>query len=129
MSKQGWHKLVNARKWHFFDEDGRSLCGKWLTFANPELFEDEQHDHPENCAACRRAHRKKYPEAYADDFQPYQTKINVVLSEWYDTYERRQWWRNGQLFFDGLTPTEMLSQGRGEEVLEFAKQINEGLYL
>ena len=32
---EGWGGLVNARNAHYFTSDGRSLCGRWLTFSTP----------------------------------------------------------------------------------------------
>jgi hypothetical protein len=48
----GWKKLDNATKWHFFNDDGRSLCGRWMTLGRiGELGND---DSPDDCAACRK---------------------------------------------------------------------------
>src|SRR5271165_3502595 len=33
---RGWAPLWNARKDHFFDADGHSLCGKWLVLGTPQ---------------------------------------------------------------------------------------------
>ena len=49
----GWHKLLNARKWHYFGSDGRALCGNWLVLGRP-FGEQGNDDSPDNCAACRR---------------------------------------------------------------------------
>lgn len=51
---QGWLKLFNTKKWHFFGKDGRSLCGNWMIFSVPPDAEDTNHDHPENCKKCQR---------------------------------------------------------------------------
>lgn len=47
---EGWKWLVNAPKWHYFRE-GRSLCGRWLTFSNSG-FEQGNLESPDNCKAC-----------------------------------------------------------------------------
>jgi hypothetical protein len=48
----GWHFLTNAPKWHYFMQDGRSLCGRWMTFGR--VFEQGNDGSPDNCAACRK---------------------------------------------------------------------------
>ena len=48
---KGWVWLFNARKSHYFGEDGRSFCGNWMIFTVPDDA-DDKHDHPENCKAC-----------------------------------------------------------------------------
>lgn len=49
--KEGWKWLANAPKWHYFRE-GRSLCGRWMTFGNEfELGNDNSAD---NCPTCRK---------------------------------------------------------------------------
>lgn len=53
---RGWKLLSNSRKWHFFDADGRSLCGGWMTLGTGGEFGND--DSPDNCAACRRAVKK-----------------------------------------------------------------------
>ncbi len=54
MSKhiEGWNYLINSPKWHFFKADGRSLCGRWLTFARDHHASGD--DSPDNCAACKK---------------------------------------------------------------------------
>jgi len=47
---EGWTWLSNSTKWHYFGQDGRSLCGKWFTFAL--AFETGMDEHPDNCKAC-----------------------------------------------------------------------------
>ena len=50
---EGWGWLWNAKKWHYFAEDGRSLCGKWFRFGvnglDPADVRSEQ-----NCTGCQR---------------------------------------------------------------------------
>lgn len=55
----GWDLMGGDRgKWHFFERDGRSLCGKWANISWNILTDDV---HPDNqCAACRRKFAKHY---------------------------------------------------------------------
>ncbi len=46
----GWSDT--GRKWHYFDEGGRSLCGKWGFNRMPR--QQGTNDSPDNCAECRR---------------------------------------------------------------------------
>jgi hypothetical protein len=47
---EGWAYLHNSPKWHYFTEDGKSLCGRWMTFGNDrEVGKDNS---PDNCKAC-----------------------------------------------------------------------------
>ena len=48
----GWKKLWNAAKWHYFNGEGGSLCGRWMTFGRE--FEQGNNDSPDNCALCRK---------------------------------------------------------------------------
>lgn len=52
MKKSGWCWIANSPKWHWFEADGRSLCGKWLTFGSERHQGND--DSKDNCAACRR---------------------------------------------------------------------------
>ncbi len=54
--EEGWTWLINSKKWHYFDKDGRSLCGRWLTFGRE--FEQGNDNSPDNCKACRRELKK-----------------------------------------------------------------------
>jgi len=45
--KEGWTFL-----------EGRSLCGRWMLFADME-FEHGMDDHHKNCMACRRKREKE----------------------------------------------------------------------
>lgn len=47
---EGWTWLHNSRAWHYF-RDGRSLCGKWLTFQTIGLDASEK-GHDLNCKTC-----------------------------------------------------------------------------
>lgn len=53
LPNEGWAYLLNARKWHYFRANGRSLCGKWLRFGKSGA-EQGNNDSADNCAACRR---------------------------------------------------------------------------
>ena len=58
MSKsEGWVKLFDAKKWHYFADNGKSLCGKWMVFTVPKDA-DQEDDHSENCAECKRKLKK-----------------------------------------------------------------------
>lgn len=52
--KRGWAAVPGAKKWHYFDDDFRSLCGRWGLLGTPE-YSDTNHDSPDNCAACQKA--------------------------------------------------------------------------
>jgi hypothetical protein len=41
-------------KFHYFDEDGRSLCGKWGRALGHPTVEEGMDVHVDNCAACQR---------------------------------------------------------------------------
>lgn len=49
-----WGKLANAAKWHYFDANGRSLCGKWLSLGTPPDDEAGDIKSKDNCAECYR---------------------------------------------------------------------------
>jgi len=53
--KPGWRWPERSRKAHFFGEDGRSLCGKWLFFG-PLLGTQTigMKAGPDDCAECYR---------------------------------------------------------------------------
>jgi hypothetical protein len=51
---EGWFKLLNARKWHYF-RGTRSLCGKWMYLGSgPLVGSDNKVGHPDDCVACQR---------------------------------------------------------------------------
>jgi hypothetical protein len=52
-NKEGWTWLINARKWHYFKDNSRSLCGRWLKMGNPTL-EQGNDKSPDNCKTCLR---------------------------------------------------------------------------
>ncbi|MGW8431625.1 hypothetical protein ACWGJ9_11080 [Curtobacterium citreum] len=55
---KGWAKLADARKFHFYGADSRSLCGRYAAFAAPaEAFEPHQGGFtpaPDDCSACMK---------------------------------------------------------------------------
>jgi len=59
MPRQGWGKPALSRKYHWFEADGRCLCGSWGFYTGP--LEEGRDDHPENCVTCRK--RKARQEA------------------------------------------------------------------
>ena len=49
----GWAAVFNvSRKWHYFKDDRRSLCGKFLSLGSS--FEKGNEGSRDNCAECRR---------------------------------------------------------------------------
>lgn len=57
---EGWVLMDNARKWHFFATDGRSLCGRWAFLGDVQPSISVNAD---ACSACgkqvnARAQRK-----------------------------------------------------------------------
>lgn len=62
MLTEGWGKLANATKWHYFDADHKALCKKWMALGSlsTELGND---DSPDNCLACKRALKQRAPVA------------------------------------------------------------------
>lgn len=53
--KAGWNWLLNARKWHYFHEDGRSLCGKWWMMGhNDDAKPEAEVREISRCAECKR---------------------------------------------------------------------------
>lgn len=53
--KHGWGKpTATARKYHYFGDDFRSLCGNYGWLGSRDELEDEYDDHSENCASCKR---------------------------------------------------------------------------
>ena len=55
---EGWGKLANAKLWHYFQPNGRSLCGKWLSLVDPIW---DMSDLPvEKCSSdsCKGCHAK-----------------------------------------------------------------------
>ena len=54
----GWTWIIGSPKWHFIQDDGRSLCGRWWMPGNPEL-EQGNDTSPDNCVTCRKKLEKK----------------------------------------------------------------------
>lgn len=59
MSDHGWGPLINSRKWHYFEKDGKSLCGKWFTF--DKEFEQGNDHSRDNCSGCVKKLEKRKP--------------------------------------------------------------------
>ena len=49
--ERGWGKPWNAKKWHYFDGDTISLCGKWWYLGERD---DTLDDPPDNCVVCMK---------------------------------------------------------------------------
>lgn len=62
---QGWAWIGGATKAHYFADDGRALCGRWLFLGNPEALDNNNNNHtsPDNCTACQRKFKAVYGEA------------------------------------------------------------------
>lgn len=57
---EGWGNpkpLDERSKWHYFEEDGRSLCGKYGFFTG--RLEEGSDESPDNCAECKRQLAKR----------------------------------------------------------------------
>lgn len=57
MSETGWGNPLpfdHRSKFHYYDEDGRSLCGKWARVGISPSVEEGMDDHSDNCAECKR---------------------------------------------------------------------------
>lgn len=64
-NKTGWwnpEPLKRKSFWHFFGEDGRSLCGTWLHLRGE--LEQGNDNSPDNCKSCmKRLAKMKEKEA------------------------------------------------------------------
>jgi hypothetical protein len=61
MTEQGWGNpspFSRRSKFHYYGEDGRSLCGKWGRVAGLPEVEEGMDDHADNCVECRRRKAK-----------------------------------------------------------------------
>lgn len=60
---EGWLRPINSRQFHYFQDDGRSLCARWFMFslqgAEPER---EGYDTTRDCADCRKKLARRKPE-------------------------------------------------------------------
>ena len=54
---EGWGWPGISKKAHWFTEDGRSLCGKWMYMGSLETGNDASAD---NCAECKRRLAKRH---------------------------------------------------------------------
>lgn len=56
VSTGGWGLPRGSRKWHYFKEDGMSLCNKFGFYrGDKKQGNDESND---NCTACKKALRR-----------------------------------------------------------------------
>ena len=55
--KVGWNWLTNSKKWHYFQSDGRALCGRYMVFRNDDANEEDISS-SDNCAECWRRRQK-----------------------------------------------------------------------
>lgn len=61
MADTGWgnpNPFRSTSKFHYYGEDGRSLCGKWGRIAGQPTVEEGMDDHRHNCADCKRRKAK-----------------------------------------------------------------------
>ena len=59
---EGWGKPKYSNKWHYFLDDGMSLCGKFGFYCGDT--EEGNDDSADNCTACKKAlQRRKAKEA------------------------------------------------------------------
>lgn len=56
--KEGWNWLRNSKKWHYFGEDGHSLCGRFMVFSNSDAKTGNDNS-PDNCKACIKKLQKR----------------------------------------------------------------------
>ena len=63
MTDRGWALLGNARKFHFYGADNRSLCGRYAALGAPdEAFTTHMGGFtpaPDDCSACMKKLEKK----------------------------------------------------------------------
>jgi hypothetical protein len=55
--KRGWKRPSDARKWHYFNAEFTSLCGKWMVFSLDHL-DNVSHFDKENCVECKKLREK-----------------------------------------------------------------------
>lgn len=66
VAKEGWYGPGGSKKFHFFGEDLRSLCGKWMLWATPQAAGGDWGDSQNfsmqgDCVACVKALAKRTP--------------------------------------------------------------------
>lgn len=73
MAREGWNWLINSRKWHYFQADGRSLCGRYAILGDNADSEQGGEGSPDNCQACVRK-RAAQVQREADTKAPWGTR-------------------------------------------------------
>lgn len=73
MDTVGWKYLFNHPKQHYFKE-GRSLCGRWMTFGHGDCEPDNGKVQHDECVTCRR---KLTPEL-AHKPKPRKRKLSIA---------------------------------------------------
>lgn len=53
MAAEGWNWIVQSTRSHYFQSDGRALCGKWMTFGT-----DHSEELPNDRPPCKECHRR-----------------------------------------------------------------------
>jgi hypothetical protein len=56
--REGWAMPANARRFHYYGADSRSLCGRWVILGG-QREADTGRDGTEDCAECARRMRKR----------------------------------------------------------------------
>ena len=69
IQKEGWNWLINSPKWHYF-RDGRSLCGRWMSFTKDGFDTEDKLDHPDNCKECNKRRKKELEKLENDQIIP-----------------------------------------------------------
>lgn len=58
-----------------------------------------------------------------------EAEISQKLESFYAPEEAAMWWTSKQPFFEGAIPAQMLADGRGAELLEALKAMEDCVYL
>ena len=97
--KPGWGRPQYTARWHYFGEDGRSLCGDYPNAVRPFEGPTEQRDDnsPQNCKRCLRALRGETDEVVQVEVKKPRTmkffcpKCGSELRDAEDTWEGRRY--------------------------------------
>ncbi len=56
-------------------------------------------------------------------------EIERLLAVFYTPEEEQCWWSSPQPRFEGITPAQMVDDGRADEILQSLRQLDECVYL
>ena len=56
--REGWARVFNGVRWHYFRDGARSLCAKFAAPAD-HVYVNGNHNSPDNCVECRRRREKQ----------------------------------------------------------------------